>query len=244
MKIEPNLDPSALKGVLRESYGIEPAAGEDPAALAFVPTGWISACYAVGARRGRYFLKLQPLTGPQASAASSPDFYLPLTRQLHDTGILPHIAYPIPTVDGRLWTTWEGWRVIVQNYIDGEVVGHGGMTPAVITELGALVGRLHRAAPRLDLPVAFREAFDIAFEDELVADLEALAALGPEATPGQQGLADLLVPRREEILGYLHRLQALEFSPVRGELEGGVRARTGAGSADPPCIPVPQTAPG
>jgi hypothetical protein len=108
MQIEPVLDRAQLAHVLAQAIGLRVVD------LTFVPTGWVSACYRPTCSDGTLrFLKLQPLTGPPATIASSPDFYLPLTHQLHTSGLLPAIAYPIPTSSGQWWTTWGDWRLIL-----------------------------------------------------------------------------------------------------------------------------------
>jgi spectinomycin phosphotransferase len=203
LQIEPVLDRPRLAQMLALEYSLSVVD------LTFVPTGWISACYRLTCSDGsRRFLKLQPLSGPQATAASSPGFYLPLTQRLHQSGLLPNIAYPIPTVSGQLWTSWADWRVILHNYIDGRVVGHNGMTDAVVSQLGGLLGRLHRSLPALDLKVRFYDRFEIPFQDQLVGMLAALGAKCSGDTLGQQGLRDVLLPRRDDVLSALRALQA------------------------------------
>jgi spectinomycin phosphotransferase len=204
MKTEPTLDKSRLAELLTCAYGIVVVE------LAFVPTGWVSACYRVTCNDGtRRFLKLQPLLGPPVTAASSPAFYLPLTHQLYARGHLPAIAYPLATREGQLWTTWEGWRVILHNHIDGQVVGHDGMTDAIVSQLAGLVGRLHRSLPVLDLEVRFFESFEFAFHAEVVAVLAKLGNTGLGKRVGWQGLQDLLLPNRRDVLQALGLLQAL-----------------------------------
>ena len=201
MQVEPLLDRSQLAQILGRTYGF------GVADLTFVRTGWISACYTLLCHDGsRRFLKLQPLSGPQATAASSPDFYLPLTHRLHATGLLPAIAYPLSTKSGQWWTTWEGWRVILHQHIDGRVVGHDGITDAILAQLAGLVGRLHRSLPALDLQVRSFDRFEIPFESELMGGLTALEVMAPEETWGQKKLRDLLLPRRDEVLSVLQWL--------------------------------------
>ncbi len=200
---------SSLGQMLHHCYAIVPEK------LDFVPTGWISACYRLTCGDGTSaFLKLQPLDGFQPLAASAPDFYLPLTRQLATRGILPHIAYPLPTVDGALWTAWEGWRVILYNHVPGRVVGHAGMTDAVVRQLAELLARLHGATTALLLRAPLAETFELACEAPLRAALTVLAHQGAEATAGQRALRTLLVPRRRStaspVSAHLVRLRLLQ----------------------------------
>ena len=181
-----------------------------PVNLTFVATGWISACYRLTCDDGTdWFLKLQPLSGPQATAASFPAFYLPLSRELHMSGWLPDIAYPISTNSGYLCACWEGWRVILHSYIKGQVVGHDGMTDSIVDRLAGLVGRLHRSLSSLNLQVHFYDAYEISFAGQIVDVLTSLETTDRTDTVGQQGLRDLLLPRRHDVLSALHRVQTL-----------------------------------
>jgi hypothetical protein len=54
------------------------------------------------------------------------------------------------------------------------------------------------------------ERFDIPFEHDLLDGLEALEAVTPGANPGQRDLQNLLLSRKDEILGYLNRLKELQ----------------------------------
>jgi len=209
MKTEPALDRDALRRQLLSAYGLSATA------FTFVPTGWMSSCYNVICAGGvRVFVKLQPTNCAQPVAASCPEFYLPLTRGLHDTGLLTTIAYPLPTSRGDLWVQWGDWRIIVNNFIDGHVVGLNGVTDGVLGQLAAMVGRLHRSLPALDLPVAFRDRLEIPFEAALRTALATLGEFAEGATPGQLGLRDLLVPCKDELMGYLHLLET-----VRADVE-------------------------
>jgi spectinomycin phosphotransferase len=204
MHTEPPIPKSALVETLAQQFGL-PVRGLD-----FWPSFWTSACYIVQAADGqRCFLKLTP-ENYTLTIASDPDFYLPLTYALHAHGILPHIAYPLPARDGRFMRTFDGFRMILFNYIEGETIGFGKLPAGIEARLAGLVGRLHRSTSQIRLPHVMAERFDLIFEPDLRRNLARLENLPPSARPGLQALRSLLLPRQNELLGLLERTHALQ----------------------------------
>jgi hypothetical protein len=117
--------------------------------------------------------------------------------------------------DGRFQTRFDGWRLVLFNYIDGTVVGLDGLHGAVFRELARLVGILHRSRSLIDVPNPLIERFDIAFEGPLLGGLDALAEVGGSERRGTRALRDLLLPHRSEVLAYLARLREYQ-SLARG----------------------------
>jgi spectinomycin phosphotransferase len=204
LKTEPSLKKSTLPALLLTEFSITAEY------LDFWPSDWVSYCYVVGASDGkRYFLKLTPenytLTIP-----SDPNFYLPLTYELHTQGVLPHNAYPIPARDGRFIRTFDGFRMILFNYIAGETVGFGQWPDGLETRLAGLLGRLHRSVAEIKLPHVMVERFALIFEDDLLRNLARLESVTAADRPGVRELANLLLPRKDELLGLLDRTHELQ----------------------------------
>jgi len=204
MKTEPPLQKSALFEVLTQAFDLSVES------LDFWPSFWTSACYILTTpNKQRYFLKLTP-EDYTLTIASSPDFYLPLTYELHRRSILPHIAYPVQALDGRFIRNFAGFRMILFNYIDGETVGFGQWPAGLTTRLAGLLGRLHRSSAEIQLADIMEERFALIFEKDLLSDLERLEHLSPADRPGIQALSDLLLPRKEQLLGLLRRTHELQ----------------------------------
>jgi spectinomycin phosphotransferase len=251
VKTEPAVDQATLIQVLRREYGVEAAR------LAFHPTEWGGYNYVVTCPGGaRFFLKLHEDGDTVGVAASSRDFYLPLTYQLHARGILPYIPHPLLTVDGGLFARLGPYWLDLYDYIQGTVVGFGELPGPILAELARLVGILHRSLPRLDLPTLFVDDFRATFKAELLGILDRLPALPGDATPGARALRDLLLPPsippnggeaggEEQVLAHLGRMEALGAlarasgkPPVvcHTDLHGGnlmVGDQVGAGSSRP-----------
>ncbi len=203
MKTEPPISIPALQETLLQTFGLSAVR------LDFWPSYWTSACYILYADDGnRYFIKLTP-ENYTLTIASDPDFYLPLTYELQARAVLPHIAYPMPARDGRFLRLFAGYRMIVFNYIEGETVGFGNWPPGLKTRLAGLVGRLHRSTAEIHLPHVMEERFDLIFEAGLRRGLARLESLTPADRPGTLALRDLLLPRKDELLGLLERAHAL-----------------------------------
>jgi Ser/Thr protein kinase RdoA (MazF antagonist) len=208
MKTEPNITKPTLNAFLLDEFGI------NTERLDFWPSFWTSACYIVHAASGeRYFLKLTP-ENYTLTIASDPDFYLPLTYQLHTRRILPHIAYPIPARDGRFIRTFAGFRVILFNYIEGETVGFGQWPDGIATRLAGLLGKLHRSAAQIQLAHVMEEHFALIFEDDLRRNLARLENVTAADRPGIHALRDLILPRKDELLGLLARAHELQAHAI------------------------------
>jgi len=77
-------------------------------------------------------------------------------------------------------------------------------------KLARLVGILHKSTSQIEIEHPFYERFDIAFENDLVNSLDVLAGITSGDRKGKQELRNLLLQRKDEILGYLHRLKELQ----------------------------------
>ncbi len=204
MKSDSGINRSLICEILRQEYALPVER------LHFLPTGWVAYCYVVFCANGeRYFLKLISLQGMKPYAASSPDFYLPLTEELHARQILPHIAYPIPTHRGALSATFAGGQLILFNYIPGREVGFGALSDDILQQVGGLVGVLHHSIAHLRPAHPLQERFALDFEADLLHNLDLLRAASRQK-PGIQKLQDLLLPRRGEILQHLRHLKELQ----------------------------------
>jgi spectinomycin phosphotransferase len=197
--------------ILRSVDALRQAYGLPIERIAFLTTGWVSYCYIAETVAGeRYLLKLYHEAAPTPLVAGSRDFYLPLTHQLCSRQLLPQIACPVRTSDGRFSISAGPYLLILFHFIDGEPVGFGKMPDGVLMQLAGLVGRLHRSTRDLDLPNPLVEHFEIAFEELLPRWLEALASPAPADRAGWRGFQELLLPRRRELLGHLDRLKELQ----------------------------------
>ena len=205
MRIEPVIDKTALVETVRREYGLHIER------LTFVPVGWVAHCYIADCAGGeRYFLKIGSDSGQIPTAASDLDFYLPLTWQLCSQRILPHIACPVKTRTGQFTVRFEKHLLILFDFIEGKTVGFGGLSDDILVKLARLVGILHKSTSQIKVEHPFYERFDIAFENDLVNSLDVLADMTPGDRNGKQELRTLLLPRKDEILGYLNRLKELQ----------------------------------
>lgn len=204
-RTEPAVDRAALLKALQQEYGISPRE------LRFVPTYCYASCYALEGTSGeRYFVKVYGDWAPPTFVASSLEFYLPLTHELHARGILPNIAHPIPTLGGRFCTSFGGFLLILFDFIDGTVVGHGNVTGEVLASLARMVGKLHRSAVQIELPRPLVERFDIVFDAELSRVLRELPQIAPDGRTAKRDLRDLLLRKRDQVWRYLGRLRELQ----------------------------------
>jgi Ser/Thr protein kinase RdoA (MazF antagonist) len=202
MRKEPSLSQETIRHALRDAYHVRVRS------LQFQPSEWFGYCYRVETEGGgQLFLKVQDLSDPPRFERSSVGFALQVTRQLHDTGILPHVPYPLGTADGRLCTEFMGHLFAVYPYVQGRLVGLQGLTPSVLAQLGRLVGRLHRSLPALRLDAPFAEDFTVPFLPELSRVLSHIDGLASSSSTVLRELGRLLGRRREELRGHMAALQ-------------------------------------
>ena len=211
MKYEPAIDRAALIDTVRDAYGLPVDA------LAFVPVGYASACYAVhSAGQARYFLKLWPASRPGRAVAARRDIVLPLTRALYERGLVPRVPYPIATRQGVLWATCAGLPFAVFPFLAGQAPPPWSAWPSSLRdELARTVAAIHRATPALADVLPPRDTFAIPFAADLRRGLAAIDRIGPADRPGRRALRDLVRPRRADILAQLARLQRLQAAVRR-----------------------------
>jgi Ser/Thr protein kinase RdoA (MazF antagonist) len=200
----PRISQHALGPALEGQYGLRGPR------LIYLQRAWIAHCYAVDAADGRrYFLKAYDDLEQALSYTRDLAFYLSLSHQLCAQQILP-AACPLRARDGRLFVPLDGGLLILFDWIEGRLVEYGPLPDEILVRLGTLVGTLHTSTPRIALPGAPREGFEIPFEEDLLRGLDDLSQVGAGNRAAQQTLQDLLVPRRDQVLALLDRLHGLQ----------------------------------
>jgi thiamine kinase-like enzyme len=203
------MDNHALLDVIRHQYGL-PAER-----LTYLKQAWVAHCYAVdgavdAAGSERFFVKFYEQERQARLYARDLEFYLSVSDQLVRKQLLPHIAHPVPTLSGRFAHAFDGHLLILFHWIEGQTAGFERLADDVLAQVATLVGKLHASTPQIEWPDPPREDFGFPFEDALLKNLQALEGITPADTPGKQGLRDLLLPRKGEILRLLDRLRELQ----------------------------------
>jgi hypothetical protein len=187
---------------LRDLYGI-PAE-----ALSYVPVGEYAACYAVGAGRERFFLKIWPPPVPEYVTTQSLVAMLRLTREMHERRLFQQLSYPLAMRDGGLSWTVAGRLFALFPFIAGRAPA---ASAAFAAELGRGMARVHRATAALaDVLPSRRDTLSILFEGSLREQLDKVAAIGPGDRPGLIALRERILPIRDDVLAMLDRLHRLE----------------------------------
>jgi hypothetical protein len=179
--------------------------------LEFREKGWGGYSYLARSKSGsRFFLKVQPLGGPEwASAPSSPEFYLPVLHQLHAQNII-NVPELVLTRDGGYSAVIDGYELALYDFIDGEVVGFGRMPGPVLAELAGMVGKLHAATSGFKFEHEFRESYGLSIEADLFRSLDRIAQPGRSGAPGEALLQKNLPRIREPILAHMDRFRAIQ----------------------------------
>jgi serine/threonine protein kinase len=205
MKFEPVLDKIVLMDTVRRAYGYPISE------LNFVPEGEVGCHYLAGCENDRrYFLTVLLDSRLAQLNASRLDFTLALQRTLYDRGLFRSLAVPHFTRSGVLHAEFQGQPLIVYEYIPGRSLQNAWpYSSEVLVNLGRLTAQLHRSTSGLGMEVPFVEKFTVPFETDLRQALTDLDRVNADSRPGQQTLRNMLLPRREDVLGLLARLHEL-----------------------------------
>ncbi len=184
--------------------------GVDVQHFTFVPKGWDSVCYVIQCADGeRYFLKLAP-SAREGTAASDPDFYLPLTWNLYHRGLFRNLTYPILSVQGEFRTEFGAYTLILFNYIDGRTLEEDDLlSERLLPLLAHTMGRIHGSTPGIGVEHSFTDRFELTFEEGLLDGLEALRHPASHDRQAVRTLGELLLPREAELCALLDRTKEL-----------------------------------
>ena len=173
---KPDLPDAKIVACLQGQYGLPVAH------VAFLPLGadQQTAVYRAVAGDGTsYFCKLRRGGFDEIAVA--------LPRCLHDQGIV-HVIAPLPTRTGQLWTSLDGFKVVLYSFVEGHSGFEVGLSDRHWVEFGAALKRIHtrvlppalvRRIPRETYAPQWREAVEAvlahvehgAFEDPVAAKL-------------------------------------------------------------------------
>ncbi len=193
---KPNLPDVALQAALLAEYGLA-------AQVEFLPLGADagSAVYrAVTGSGTSWFVKLRQFPFDELAVR--------LPRFLCEQGV-PHILPPRPTQAGRLWVALDDFALIVYPFIEGRDGYEQALSLAGWMAFGAAVRAIHSLAlPGWLTARLERETYTPHWRDMLAAALAGLET-APPADALAAEMADLLRPRREELLRLAARAQQL-----------------------------------
>lgn len=198
MREQPDISIEYLRACLERQYDLIPIA------LEYLPLGldYNAGVYRVVSEQGAaYLLKVTSrlLYEPQCR----------VPRYLNDQGITPVVA-PIPTMSGALWTSIDGWTVIVYPFIDGDT-SWTGMTDEQWKQVGAIFRQIHLVMlPSEGFELLRKETFDPGeytrwvhvFDPQHVHEQD-------EASPSQRALRSCWMGHRSTIHTALATLETL-----------------------------------
>ncbi len=199
------MDDQILVNILQQEYGLQVER------LTYLKQAWVAHCYAVDCGGGaRFFLKFYEQERQARFYARDVEYYLSMSHQLHHKQLLPDVAHPVPTWNGQLALSFDDHLLILFPWIEGRTIGFVRFEDGILARVATLVGRLHESTPQIEWPDPPRERFGLPFEENLCRGLQELEGVTSADTAGRQGLRELLLPCRDEVLGLLDRLRELQ----------------------------------
>ena len=226
MKIPHSMSNDAILDVLNHSYDL--MANQ----LTFIPIGDKSYGYKVDCANGaEYFLKLLDKQN-QKDAVQSSGYYLPLLHSLQVENLFPAAVHPILNKKVKITTETNIAVFIVFPWIAGPTLADAyPFSEPIVREIAKQVAKLHLSTPhisdKIQLPI---ETYDLSFGPHLRSYLQLLEAKEFSHEQSEFALAQLVLPRKEEIIQLMNDLERLkpslstneaEFVLCHGDLWGG-----------------------
>lgn len=201
MRYEPSIDHARILATLREVYDVRAAR------LHFLPFGYAAACYRVErAGAESLFLKLWPPAPSGEPNHSWRAASLPLLYAIRERGLPIPVPAPLRTRSGALWACAAGIPLALFPFIDGS---RPVWTPQLRDTLARTIAALHRATPALADLLPAREDFAFLWAEPLRQGLGQLDTITAQDRPGLRALRDAVLPRRDEVLAQISRLDRL-----------------------------------
>jgi Ser/Thr protein kinase RdoA (MazF antagonist) len=114
---------------------------------------------------------------------------------------------PAPTTEGEVWADLDGTPLALFPFLPGET--HRPWSIEERAAVGRALAALHRATPPLAEAITRREAFAVAYEPALRANLDAAESTPADARPGLIAARAWAAEYRSAVEGQLERLHAL-----------------------------------
>jgi spectinomycin phosphotransferase len=194
----PDVEDTALVACLEQAFGLRVAD------IAFLPIGADpnAAAFRVVAEGGTvYFFKLR--------SGASNEVAVSLPRWLQEQGISQVIAPLLPTNNGRLWDSVDGYTVILYPYVEGRNGYEVPLSDQHWRELGAALRRLHAVAPPPALLRSIRRESYSPLWCERVRMMLDLVVANTWPEPVTARLATFLNSQRSQTLDLVERTERL-----------------------------------
>ncbi|QHW33839.1 aminoglycoside phosphotransferase family protein [Paenibacillus rhizovicinus] len=227
MKVNYPIEDHALAMHLNSEYGLEIEA------VRFIPMGDSAYSYEASCTNGeRYYLKLfDHRNERQASSMARLQHYLPFTWQLHDQGLFQNLTYPLRNRHGEFITAFNGFTVVVFNFIEGETLAEAyPFSEDIVEHIAVTVAAIHCNPPLIAKPSLMTENYDISFASDLEKCMSVLEDTLTFNHPIRQALRERVLPRKERILALLDLVRSLRGAALadtrdnvlcHGDLWGG-----------------------
>jgi spectinomycin phosphotransferase len=203
LRYEPAIDRDRLAQVVEAAYHITATD------LTFIPAGFAAAAYRLQSGDAAYLLKLWPAETSDRLSVGQRCRGLRLARALHDRNVYPRVACPLRSRAGALSVAYAEGELALFPFIDG--TAPPAVWPAALQEEWArTLAVIHLSTTALADVLPERERFALGFAAELQRGFDRLAALGPDARPGQRRARDLVLTQRREIEAQVARLRRLQ----------------------------------
>ncbi|MBO7742871.1 aminoglycoside phosphotransferase family protein [Paenibacillus sp. MWE-103] len=209
--------------------------------LRFIPYGDSAYSYKLVCGDGTaYYLKLYDHgNDAQRSGIGRLPRYLPLTRRLHDEGLFPNAACPVPNLRGELASACDGYTVVLYGFIEGETLADAYPFPdGLLEDVADTMAGIHRLAAVAAAEGVAAEPYELDYEDRLAFCLSALERRDFAESPVRQALQALVAPESPRIRGLMRLVRELrrdaaaderEYVLCHGDLWGGnlIRGKSG-----------------
>ncbi|MBW8351233.1 aminoglycoside phosphotransferase family protein [Bacillus sp. IITD106] len=147
--------------ILKEYYNIDATRIEQRTG------GWSALAFSIEDESKNYFLKVYNKSKPSIIQwIEAIDRYTPLVQWLHDhTELNKHLVSPIFTKYDGFKCEDESYVYLLSEFINGETIGEGTLSPNQINELARILGLLHRSTSTISYELKEQQKMEV-FEIE------------------------------------------------------------------------------
>ncbi len=194
MLTEPNVNKSQLKEILEKEYDF--SIDE----IAFNPKGYASWSYIIQTNKGKFFLKLYK---PENFDQKVFDFTADLYSKCH----IENIVHPIKTKNNEIYFSFDNFKLVLFNFIDGQTSKEQPLNNNQLEELGELFANIHKSHEIIG-PYEVREKFEFPFKEGILKIYENIDSLNNLNEIKQQA-RQVYIKYKENFLNELSQLERL-----------------------------------
>jgi spectinomycin phosphotransferase len=201
---EPNIDRKKLQELLASNFGF--SINE----IIFNPKGEASWSYIILTDKEKFFLKFYE---QETFDLKTFDFIVDLYTKCK----IENIIHPVETVSGEIALTFDSYKLVLFNFIDGKTIREQPLNEIQLLDLGELLAKTHQSFKEIG-PYEVREKFESPFKKNILK-IYAETSSSSDLNQIQQQAKQIYVDYKEKFLDQLFQLEKISDSLKNQNIE-------------------------